>query len=779
MSEKKQSEFVSVGDIILKYAKYWKWLILSGAACLILAIAYIKATDPTYLIVGNVKLQNEDTGTKIASSLVRSFGLGGMAGSDNIDDESAVMASQSHMRNMIYNLGLQTSYDLKRFPFDKSMYNTSPIGLKVERHIVDTLSKPIEFEVKVNKDKSVDVSIETDGSGIGEFKFDNLPAVMQTPYGEFTLTYTGKPIDKSSYKLDITLSGLDYAAEEFRKNIGVGSTGNKSDIITLSLKDVDRQRGKDILNKLIEIYNQDAGNDKNLIAQNTAEFLQERLTLISNELKDIEKQIENYKSKNRLTDIKAEAEIFIEKYQDINQKNTEIEIQNNIINSAEAYLSNQKNKYEPIPSGMGISANTTEAIRSYNNAILERNKLLQNAGIDNPVIKNIDEQIDILRRNVQSSIQNSKKDIQTQKQSWSGLEGEMQSRMTEMPQQEREYIELERQRLVKADLYVFLLTKMEEAQLTLVSTTPKAKIIDAAYNISKPVAPRKAVILGIALLMSLLIPVCIIYLLEVFKFKIASKEELEETTRLRIIGEICLDKSGKHVAVSDGINTSTAELFRLVRTNLQFIIKKEQKVILITSSIAGEGKSYFSLNLALSFSLIKNKKIVIVGLDIRNPKLSEYLGKSNRNGITNYLASDDVVPHDIIQPCPDLHPNISFIPAGSIPPNPSELLLNDRLDELFDYLREHFDYIVVDTAPVGMVSDTFCLDRIADATIYVFRANYTNKSYLKLAESIVDQQKLKNLSLVINGTTTKAAYGYGYGNVQSNTPPSLPRRGGA
>lgn len=764
MTSKKKSEFISVGDLVLKYAKYWKWFIASGAVCLALAIAYIKTTDPTYLIVGNIKLQDEDAGSKVASSLVRSFGLGGIAGSENIDDEASIMASQSHMRDMIYSLGLQTTYDLKRFPFDKSMYNTSPIELKVDRHIADTLSTSITFLVKVSENKKIEVEVETDNTEIGTYSFESLPAIVKTGYGDFRLAYSGKTIDKQSYKIDIVLSGLNYAAELFKKKAKVGSAEEKSDIIVLSLEDVDKQRGKDIINKLVELYNQDAVKDKNKMAQNTVEFLNERLKLMSVELNTLEKQIEEYKSNNNLTDLKAESKIFIEKYQDIQERNTEINVQMNIAGMTESYINDPKNKYDLIPPSMGITGNTMEAIQSYNRVILERNRLLQNASENNPVVKNLDEQLNALRKNVKASIQNTKSDINLQKQSWAGLEGEMQSKMLDMPRQEREYIELERQRQVKSDLFVFLLTKMEEAQLTLASTTPKAKIIDDAYNLWKPVAPKKMSVLAIALLMSLVIPILIIYILEVFKFKISSKEELEENTSVPVLGEICLDKSDSRIAVANGVDTSTAELFRLVRTNLQFLLKKEQKVILVTSSIAGEGKSFFTLNLALSFSLLKNKKVVLVGLDIRNPKLAEYLSKPGKKGMTTYLASDDMSADEIIVPCPELHPNMSFVPAGPIPPNPSELLLSDRLDEFFVYLRQNFDYIIVDTAPVAMVSDTFCLDRVSDATAYLFRANYTNKSYLRFAETIVEEQKLKNLSIVINGTTTKAAYGYGYNN---------------
>ncbi|MDL2214583.1 polysaccharide biosynthesis tyrosine autokinase [Dysgonomonas sp. OttesenSCG-928-M03] len=763
MKAKSKSDFIDVGDIIVKYSKYWKWFLLSLLLTIFIGIIYIKIVDPTYYISSSVKLRTEEEGSKIATSLVKSFGLGGMAGTDNIDDEAIIISSQSHMRDMIYSLGLHVSYDLKKFPFDKSLYDDSPLVLTGDRSVIDTLTDKIKFEVKVNTNKSVDIKAKSDGNDIGNYT-GNLPAQIKTKMGSFILSSTGKSIDTDEYKMDIVLSGLNYSAEQFREKVEIGAADNKSNLIYLGLKETNKKRGKDVLNKLIELYNADTKDEKNQEAINTDHFIRERISLLASELSVLEKQLEDFKKKNNVLNLDAESRAFISKYQDLQERNTEIEIQQNIAGMLNKYVSDPANRHELIPTNTGVPSNTLEAIRSYNAAILERSRLLQNTKESNPIIISLDKQIDMLRQNVQTSVGNAQKDIAVRKKDWAGLTGEMQSKMSQMPQQEREYIELERQRQVKSELYVFLLTKMEETQLTLASTTPKAKIIDDAYSVWKPVAPKKKNVFGLALLLGIAIPVVVIYLMDIFKVKLQTKEELEQATSIPVLGEICLDKNGKNIAVSEGITTSTAELFRLVRTNLQFLMKKDEKVMLVTSSISGEGKSFFTVNLALSFSLIKNKKVALVGLDIRNPKLSEYLSISKKDGITLYLASDDMKPEEIIIHRPDLHPNIYVVPAGPIPPNPSELLLGDRLEEFFTYLRENFDYIIVDTAPVGMVSDTFSLDRISDIAVYLFRANYTNKSYIKLAESIVEENKLKRLSFVINGTTTKSAYGYGYGN---------------
>lgn len=766
MKKKDKQEFIDLGEFIIKYTRYWKWFLISLVSTILLGILYIKLVDPTYYMVANVKLKTEEEGAKIASSLVRSFGLGGLAGSDNIDDEAVIMGSQSHMRSMIYNLGLYTSYDLKKFPFDKSLYNTSPVILEADRSIVDTLSTFIRLKVKVKDSRSVEIEADHDGDKIGTYT-GSLPGIIKTDFGNFNLKFSDIEFNQKSYRIEITLSGLNYAAEMFRKEVEVGSIDNKSNIIQLAITDTDRQRGKDILNKLVELYNLESKAERSEEAKSTADFIQERITLLGEELGTLENELENFKKQNKLINLDAESRAFISRYQDLQERNTEISIQQDITNMLKGYVSDPKNRYELIPTNTGVPSGTLEAIKAYNSALLERARLLQNTKESNPVIKNMDEQIGMLRKNVQSSIENVQKDIAVRKKDWSGLAGEMQSRMSEMPRQERQYIEMERQRQVKSELYVFLLTKMEETQLTLASTTPKAQIVDEAYNTWKPVAPKKKTVFAIALLFGLILPVLVIYLIDVFKVKLASKEDLENATNIPVLGEIPLDKGAVHVAVAEGVSTSTAELFRLLRTNLQFVLKKDEKVILVTSSISGEGKSFFTVNLAISFSLIRNKKVALVGLDIRNPKLSEYLSIKQKGGLTLFLASDDMKPDEIIIHKPELHPNVYFVPAGPIPPNPAELLLGDRLDEFFSYLRANFDYIIVDSAPVGMVSDTFSLDRVCDATLYLFRANYTNKSNLKLAESIVREEKLKKLSLVMNGTTTKAAYGYGYGNKQS------------
>lgn len=764
---KKKSEFIDLQSIFFKYVKYWKWFLLSAFIFAILSIAYVLTVAPTYNISANVIIKDEKGGSSLSSSVSKNIGLASIfgGGSSNVEDEAVIMASYSSMKNVGYDLGLYKRYTLKKFPFNKQLYNNSPIELEIPHNIMDTLSVSMSFDVDFNKDKSIDVIYKVKNKKRDTFHFKSLPAVMKTPSGDFLLRATefSKKMKRDSYSLKITLSSLGGLAESLTKKVSVIPNSKKSEIISLEVEDVIPQRGEDILNNLMNYYNKDALSEKHETARSTVAFVDERIVHLAAEVDSLERNIEHFKKSNNLTDISLEAKAFIEQYREVQEKITTMDVQLSIVNLLEKYISAPENKYNLIPMGLQSSEGASEAVSFYNQAILERIRLLRSGTEDNPVVMLLEDRISSLRSNVVSSIRNMQKDAEIQKNYMKTFEKEMQNRMLQMPTQEREYIDIQRQQLVKSELYVFLLTKKEETQLILASKNPKAKIIDQAYTYSIPISPKKGITVIFLTLIGLMLPFIFFYIKDLLKFKISSRTELEEHTILPVLGEVCLSKSNSKIVIKSGVDTSIAELFRLIRTNLQFLMKKDKKVLLITSSISGEGKTFFSINLALSFSLIKNKKIALVGLDIRNPKLTEYLSIDNKKGLTLFLATDDMKPEEIISHRPDLHDNLYVIPAGPVPPNPSELLLSDRLDEFFEYLKDNFDYILVDTAPVGMVSDTFSLDRISDLSICVFRANYTNKSYLKFIESSVEEQKLRNLSLILNGTTTKTSYGYGYG----------------
>lgn len=761
-----KKEFLSIKDIILTYSSYWKWFALSVIVCVVFSYIYYKSKDPIYNIQASIVIRTDkSSGGNMEASIMSAAGLDGMVSSSSTEDEVGTLRSQAIMRKMISELGLNTTYTLVKFPFDKGLYKNSPITVNYDKAINDTLSGYIQLKMKVKETEPSFIELFYNGKLKETYSVDQFPKLLDTDYGKFTLERAKSDMVKKGqdFELSISIVGLDFAAENYRSNIGISPASKRSNIIELSYDTPNRQLGKDILNKVIELYNEDALTDKNATATSSARFISEQIDVIAQDLDKIEQKLEEYKEANNITNLDLEAKTYMSLLSSVQEEEIAFEIKSNMINVIEDFMKNPKNKYSLIPTSLGFPETTLATLEQYNTLILERSHLLKNANESNPTVLEMNDRADVMRQNILASIKQTKKEIDQTKADWKTKERELQDKMRLIPAQEREYIILARQQAVTSQLYVFLLQKKSEAELKLASNTPKAKIIDSAFNIFQPVAPNKKAILFVGFIIGLCIPVSIIYVLKVFKQKLVNVSELKEYTNLPVLGEICLDKSGEKVVVKEGYASPTAELFRLLRANIQFLLNKNEKVILITSSISGEGKSFFALNLALSFSLIKGNKVVIVGLDIRNPKMTEYLGVKSKTGLTAYLSSDDMTMGDILIPLSDIHSNLSFVPAGPIPPNPAELLLRDRLDDFFQELRSQFDVILVDTAPVGMVSDTFTLNRISDLTLYLYRANYTNKSNLKIPEAIVKDKKLKNLSLVMNGTSTKSAYGYGYG----------------
>ena len=538
----------------------------------------------------------------------------------------------------------------------------------------------------------------------------------------------------------------------------------KANLIRLGILENNIQRGKDLLNTIITTYNDNGIQTKNLEASQTAHFLNIRIDSIITELSEIEKKIELYKRSNNLTNIEAEAKIILEQNGIFKEKLVETETQRQIVSLIEKFMSDPQNKYSLMPFNSGLSDKSSiEAIQSYNELILKRLKLLQTAKPNSPTIKLIEQQIDANRENVQNTISNMKSGIEIALKDLHAQEKTFISRIKNMPTQEREFINIKRQQLIKEELYLFLLQKKEENAITLAVATPKGQIVDKAYNINKPVGATRLMLLSFSILIGLLLPIIYLYLRNIFKTKFGTRSELEALTDIPILGEICTNDTNENIVVKDGSTSPISELFRLLRSNIQFILNgKDEKVILVTSSTSGEGKSFISSNFAKTLALSR-KKVILIGMDIRNPRLGDYLKLQNKYGLTNYLATNTITIPEIIVP-KVLHDNMDIILAGPIPPNPAELLSSEKLKGLIDELKQTYDYIILDTAPVGLISDTFNFAYISDMTIYVCRANYTTKDNIRYANTLVQNNRLKKMSFVINATNAKQGYGYGYGN---------------
>ncbi|KAA3235291.1 polysaccharide biosynthesis tyrosine autokinase, partial [Akkermansia sp. BIOML-A40] len=537
-------------------------------------------------------------------------------------------------------------------------------------------------------------------------------------------------------------------------------------VAVISLKNSSLQRGQDFINQLLEMYNRNTNNDKNEIAQKTAEFIDERIGIISKELGSTEANLESFKRDAGITDLTSEAQIALAGNAEYEKKSVENRTQISLVNDLRKYL--RGNEYEVLPSNVGLQdAALIGAIERYNEMLVERKRLLRTSTENNPAIVNLDTSIRAMKANVQATLEGTLQGLMITKSNLDREASRYSRRISNAPGQERAYVSIARQQEIKAGLYLMLLQKREENAIALAATANNAKIIDEAIADDIPISPKRSMIYLIALVLGIGIPVGIIYLVELTKFKIEGRADVEKLTSVPVVGDIPLtdeknDKNGS-IAVFENKNNLMSETFRNIRTNLQFMLDNDQKVILVTSTVSGEGKSFVSSNLAISLSLL-GKKVVIVGLDIRKPGLNKVFQLSNKErGITQYLSNPETDLMELVQPS-DVNKNLFILPGGTVPPNPTELLARNGLDKAIETLKKNFDYVILDTAPIGMVTDTLLIGRVADLSVYVCRADYTHKAEYTLINELAIEKKLSKLCTVINGVDLKKRkYGYYYG----------------
>ena len=552
-------------------------------------------------------------------------------------------------------------------------------------------------------------------------------------------------------------------AKGYIQSLSIAPTSKNTSVAVLSLKNPNTRRGKDFINKLLEMYNINANNDKNEVAQKTAEFIDERIGIISKELGSTEQDLENFKRSAGITDLSSEAQIALTGNAEYEKKRVENQTQINLVMDLQRYM--QGNEYEVLPSNIGLQdAASAGAIDRYNEMLVERKRLLRTSTENNPTIINLDTSIRAMRSNVQATLDATLKGLQITKEDLAREANRYSRRINDAPTQERQFVSIARQQEIKAGLYLMLLQKREENAITLAATANNAKIIDEALADDNPVSPKRMMVYLAALVLGVGFPVGIIYLIGLTKFKIEGRADVEKLTSLPVIGDIPLadEKSGS-IAVFENQNNLMSETFRNVRTNLQFMLENGRNVILVTSTISGEGKSFVSSNLAISLSLL-GKKVVIVGLDIRKPGLNKVFNLSRKEqGITQFLTNPAVNLMDLVQPS-DINRNLFILPGGAVPLNPTELLARDGLEKAIETLKANFDYVILDTAPVGMVTDTLLIGRTADLSVYVCRAGYTRKTEFTLINELMENNKLPNLCIAINGLDLqKKKYGYYYG----------------
>ena len=590
----------------------------------------------------------------------------------------------------------------------------------------------------------------------------DLNGPFNTAKGQFSFKLGSKFKKNVEYKIISYPTRL--LTDIYQQNIIIAAVNKKSNAISINTIAANVYKAKSVLDKLIELYNLDAVLDKNMIATNTKKFVDERLELIKNELLNEELNVENYKKDNNLTNLSSEAGIYLQTSSEYNKKLAEIETQINLIKYIENHIKDNRNQYSLIPANLGLEDNSlVNSISNYNIAIMERMKLLRTTNNENPVITQIEQQLKSLRDNILASISNVQDGMKIAKNDLKGKEAQFAGKINKVPTQERKYLEIKRQQEIKQNLYVFLLQKREENALSLASAVPTAKTLDTAYSSIQPTSPKTLIVLALILVFTLLFPIGIIYIQDLLNNKIVDRKELRRLINAPYLGSIGINREENKVVVREGKTSAIVEMFRMLRTNLQFMLGgKKSPVILVTSSIGGEGKSFTAINLAMSFALL-NKKTVLIGLDIRKPVLGEYMHIAKNKGASLYLSDPNYKIEDVIIPS-GISTFLQVIPAGPIPPNPAELLLSSRLEELIEGLKKEFDYIVIDSAPIGVVSDTYLLNRIVDNSVYVSRQGYSPKDVTELINEIYDNHKLNNLGVVLNGVDDVTSYGNGYYN---------------
>ena len=595
---------------------------------------------------------------------------------------------------------------------------------------------------------------------------NSLPLTVKTNYGIFVLNKTDKFKEGTDYDIVGRVYGNNLMYEAFKPIMSVTISSKKANGISLYLEETNVKRGIDVLNKLVDLYNKRCQLEKDETALNTAKFIDERLAIIYNELSTSEADIEQYKKNNNLVDVEVQARQLLSKKESYEGRAIQYETQRELLKMILNFLNDKNNNSSMIPFNPNMGE-LVDPISEYNKIVVQRINMSASARPDNVMLKELDNQIASVRENLITSIGEALKSVEASLAASNKERNSALSNINDVPSMEREYRELFRRQTIKNSLYTFLLEKREENALVLAATTPKGKIVDNAYSSVKPIEPKTSIVLFTALLFSIVIPIFVIYLKQLFNTKFSTQDELQEIARTPVIGEICHNRHKRKLVVRPQKTSSIVELFRLIRTNIQFMLSKESNnVILVTSSVSGEGKSFVSTNIAASFALL-GKKVALVGMDIRSPKLAEYLELKAAPGVTAYLSKNNVTIDEIAQKLPEID-GLDVYVGGVIPPNPSELLQSERLSQFINELRQRYDMVFIDSAPVAMVSDSLSLVGHADAIVYVTRANYTKRSLVKYANDLVARGQLRNVAMVINDTTPSLSAGYGYGYASSD-----------
>lgn len=753
--------------VLFKYTIHWPWFVACILLCMAGAWLYLRYTPPVYNISASVIIKDNDKNSKASSGMADLEDLGFYSSINNFDNEVEILQSRTLIKKVVEELDLYISYAAKSSFHDIELYKSSPVKVWITPEEAQKLPAPAYINLTLQPGNKLNVKI-TIGEQEYSKQFDKLPALLTTPSGTFSFTPADSTIAKSEQKIMATVSSPRNVAGSYRGALSIEPTSKSTTIAQISVKSTHTQRGMDFINKLVEIYNRDANDDKNEVATKTAEFIDERINIINGELGTTEQELETFKRDAGLTDLKSDAQLALSENSEYEKKCAENSTQLRLVQFLASYANNPDHAYEVLPVNVDLTdTGLTELINRYNEMLLERKRLLRSSQENNPVVVNLDASIRAMRSNVLTTINSVQRGLAITQADLERQAGKYAGRITNAPGQERQLVSISRQQEIKAGLYLMLLQKREENAITLASTANNARIVDEALADAIPVSPKGKMIYLVALILGVALPVAVIYIIELFKYKIEGRADVEKITSFPIVGDVPFSENKSSegaIVVHENQNDLMAETFRNVRTNVLYMMKSNEKVILVTSTTTGEGKTFIASNLAVSLALL-GKKIVIVGLDIRKPGLNKAFQLSRKEqGISQFLANPEHTDLMSLVQVSNINPNLSILPGGPIPPNPTELVARESLPQAIDILKKHFDYIILDTAPIGMVTDTQLISRVANASIYVCRADYTHKADYTLINELGEQKKLPNLCTIINGLDMKKKkYGYYYG----------------
>ena len=767
-SQELQEKDINIRELIKPYLDRWLWFVFGAFLALLGGYLFIKLSTPIYrtettILVKDAKNNKLPEG---ASGLFDLSGIGGM-NVNSIENEIEILKSKKLIEQVVKDLGLTAEVYQEAAFTKKELYkDTSPI-------IINVIGEKKDAS---DEQKKLDILLEIKGSEL-ILSSDKMPDVIRTTYNK-TISlpnaniiiqknpaYKGEKIEELLLKVYNTERIVNY----YREILSIAPKEKDATVIGITLDLPIKAKTQDFLNKLVVVYNQDAINDKNSESKKTKDFIDERIAIIAKELGDVENEKQSFKTENQITDIATETKINLETNAQARARQLEVDSQLELTNALMDYLSKQGD-YQILPNNIGLSdASAGNVINSYNQLIIERNRLLENSTAQNPVVIDITKKINSMRFSVMETLSKNRTGLQLERNKYLEEQGKLMSRISKVPTQEKLFRSIERQQQIKENLYLLLLQKREETQLSLAVTAPKAKIVDYAHSTEKPVAPKKLIIMLAALLVGIVLPFGVIYIKELLDNKIKTKHDIEKLSETVVLAELPKIRKGESDIVGRNDLSPMAEAFRILITNMNFMIPKKEKgkVVFVTSTIKGEGKTFASVNLALTLAN-PNRKVIIIGSDIRNPQLQRY-DKNSRiyMGLTEFLYDENVTLDKIIHQS-NMNPHLDVIYSGAIPPNPTELLTNGRYQVLLETLKPLYEYIIVDTAPLMLVTDTFLFADLADTTLYVTRSNYTEEKLIDFANKNIKANKIKNVGFVLNDVSKSNLgygnkYGYGYG----------------